>query len=70
MDEIIESMDNMSVDPTDNHRTDQMIDYVLSLDINYAIKQRLIFLIENDNIDSYIDIYNICIENEIELPPI
>lgn len=44
--------------------------YVRSLAIPEDIKNQLIYLIENDSYSSYMDIYNICLENDIELPPI
>jgi hypothetical protein len=47
-----------------------LIEYIMKLSISYDIKMHLIELIENDNYHSYLEIYNICLENDIELPPI
>lgn len=47
-----------------------LIEYIMKLSISYDIKVHLIELIENDNYHSYLEIYNICLENDIELPPI
>ena len=47
-----------------------LIEYIMKLSISYDIKMHLIELIENDNYNSYLEIYNICLENDIELPPI
>jgi hypothetical protein len=44
--------------------------YVRTLAIPEDVKTQLIYLIENDSYSSYMDIYNICLENDIELPPI
>jgi hypothetical protein len=44
--------------------------YVRTLAIPDDVKTQLIYLIENDSYSSYMDIYNICLENDIELPPI
>ena len=47
-----------------------LIEYIMKLTISNDIKMHLIELIENDNYHSYLEIYNICLENDIELPPI
>lgn len=47
-----------------------LIEYIMKLTISNDIKMHLIELIENDNYNSYLEIYNICLENDIELPPI
>jgi hypothetical protein len=48
-----------------------LITYIHTLEAMHEdMKQHLIHLIENDNYNSYIEIYNICIENDIELPVI
>lgn len=71
MDSIVNQMENFTlVENNHQYHIQQMINYINLLDIHNSIKQRLIFLVENDNIESYVDIYNICIENDIELPPI
>ncbi len=65
MEELIDCLQELSV-----KHNNSLIEYVLSLQINNETKKHLINLIENDSYDSYIDIYNICLENDIELPPI
>jgi hypothetical protein len=65
MEEIVDCLQELSV-----KHNNSLIEYVLSLQINNETKKHLINLIENDSYDSYIDIYNICLENDIELPPI
>lgn len=45
-----------------------LIEYILQLNISKNIKTRLLFLIENDNYNDYIEIYNILLENDIEIP--
>ena len=64
MDELLDSINDMSV------KENEMVEYVNNLLIDNCIKNTLIRLIYNDNYTSYIDIYNICTENDIELPPI
>ena len=64
MDELLDSINDMSV------KENEMVEYVNNLLIDDCIKNTLIRLIYNDNYTSYIDIYNICTENDIELPPI
>jgi hypothetical protein len=64
MDELLDSINDMSV------KENEMVEYVNNLLIKDSIKNTLIRLIYNDNYTSYIDIYNICTENDIELPPI
>jgi hypothetical protein len=64
MDELVANMSKMHVEEN------VMIDYVNSLKIDQPIKDSLIEFIYNDNYNSYLNIYNICIENDIELPPI
>ena len=64
MDELLDSINDMSV------KENEMVEYVNNLLIDDCIKNTLIRLIYNDNYTSYIDIYNICTENNIELPPI
>ena len=65
MEDIVESFQNMNI-----QKNNDLIVYIKQLNIPQNIKHTLMHLIENDNYDSYIDIYNICIENDIELPPI
>jgi hypothetical protein len=53
----------------DGHNKD-LIAYIQKLHITPALKTHLIQLIENDNHNDYMQIYNICLENDIELPPL
>jgi len=64
MDDLVNSMNKMQVEEN------TMIEYVRNLNIADDIKERLIEFIYNDNYNSYLNIYNICVENDIELPPI
>lgn len=54
----------------EKHYNQDMINYIKGQNIDDRIKELVIYLIENDSYESYVDIYNICIENNIELPPI
>lgn len=63
MDELVANMSKMHVEEN------VMIDYVNRLNIDKNIKDSLIEFIYNDNYNSYLNIYNICLENDIELPP-
>jgi hypothetical protein len=65
MDELIESMEVCNI-----YKQSSIINYILSLKIDNSIKTQLLNLIDNDNYNDYITIYNICMENDIELPPI
>ena len=53
----------------ENHNNDLIV-YIRNLNIDNEIKNTIMNLIYNDNYDSYSNIYNICIENNIELPPL
>lgn len=64
MDDLVNSMNKMQVEEN------TMIQYVRNLNIDSCIKESLIEFIYNDNYNSYLNIYNICVENDIELPPI
>jgi len=64
MDDLVNSMNKMQVEEN------TMIEYVRNLNIADDIKESLIEFIYNDNYNSYLNIYNICVENDIELPPI
>jgi predicted transcriptional regulator len=66
MDDIIEKLNNIIID----EKNIELINYVRSLNIDNNIKILIITMINNDNYTEYLDIYNICIENDIELPPI
>lgn len=70
-------MDIMDIDEiSDNFNTisinedNDIISYIKTLNIDNLIKKTIIELLYNDNYNSYLDIYNICLENDIELPPI
>lgn len=65
IDDIINDMNYMYI--SDNHN---LISYITNSNIDEMIKKTIINLIENNDHSSYVDIYNICIENDIELPPI
>ncbi len=54
----------------EEHYNQDMINYIKCQNIDEQIKELVIYLIENDSYESYVDIYNICVENNIELPPI
>jgi len=54
----------------EKHYNQDMINYIKGQNIDDQIKELVIYLIENDSYESYVDIYNICVENNIELPPI
>ena len=47
-----------------------IIGYIKSLNISRETRERLLHLVENDNYNDYMEIYNICVENGVELPPI
>lgn len=65
MDEIIDAMQMCNI-----YKQSSTINYIIKLEINNSIKRQLLDLIENDNYNDYITIYNICLENDIELPPL
>lgn len=68
---IIDCMEYMQVSHNYSAKNADLIEYIEHCqNINEEIKKTLINLIINDNYSSYIDIYNICMENDIELPPI
>lgn len=62
---ITDSINNMSVD---NKYNDELLDFIDALKIQENVKAYLKELIENDNFNNYSEIYNICLENSIELP--
>lgn len=64
MDDIIDSFEYISI--TENN---ELLTYISTLNIDYNLKKYLYDLIENDNHTDYLTIYNICMENDIELPP-
>ena len=67
VEEIVQNFNNVSLKDKGDTK---MIDYILEQNIDEKIKELVIYLIESDRYESYLDIYNICIENNIELPPI
>ena len=70
IEDIIHEMNYMYMENVENKST-ELIAYINSLgNLEQKIKNMLINLIKNDSYDSYIDIYNICQENDIELPPL
>jgi hypothetical protein len=64
MDDIIDSFGYISIS-----ENNELLTYIRTLDIDYNLKKYLYDLIENDNHTDYLTIYNICMENDIELPP-
>jgi hypothetical protein len=64
MDDIIDSFEYISIS-----ENNELLTYINTLDIDYNLKKYLYDLIENDNHTDYLTIYNICMENDIELPP-
>ena len=62
-DMLCSAMQNVTVEEND------LIRYIRTLNgIDISLKQHLIHLIENDCYSDYLEIYNICLENDIELP--
>ena len=68
IDEITESM-SINFNLYDNNSAD-IIQYINKLSVSDDIKKNLLFLVKNDNYNDYLSIYNICLENGIELPPL
>jgi hypothetical protein len=64
MDDIIDNLGYISIS-----ENNELLTYIHTLDIDYNLKRYLYDLIENDNHTDYLTIYNICMENDIELPP-
>ncbi len=64
MDDIIDNFGYISIS-----ENNELLIYISTLDIDYNLKKYLYDLIENDNHTDYLTIYNICMENDIELPP-
>ena len=63
MDDIIDNLGYISIS-----ENNELLTYIHTLDIDYNLKRYLYDLIENDNHTDYLTIYNICMENDIELP--
>ena len=66
MDELINTLKNTSLK---NEESTFLISYIKGLNVDENIKAYLCYLIDNDNLCDYQTIYNICLENDIELPP-
>ena len=64
MDDIIDNFGYISIS-----ENNELLTYIRTLDIDYNLKRYLYDLIKNDNHTDYLTIYNICMENDIELPP-
>jgi len=64
MDDIIDNFGYISIS-----ENNELLTYIRTLDIDYNLKKYLYDLIENDNHTDYLTKYNICMENDIELPP-
>ena len=64
MDDIIDNLENIRIS-----ENNELINYICSLSIENNLKKYLCELIENDCHTDYLTIYNICCENDIELPP-
>ena len=64
MDDIIDNFGYISIS-----ENNELLTYIHTLEKDYNLKKYLYDLIENDNHTDYLTIYNICMENDIELPP-
>lgn len=63
MDDLCNSMQMVAINEND------LVSYIRSLNnIHITLKEHLIQLIENDCYTDYLEIYNMCLENDIELP--
>jgi hypothetical protein len=67
MESLIDALESTTITTNESK---ELIDFINSIDINIDVKRYLSYLIENDNHCDYLTIYNICMENDIELPPI
>lgn len=70
IDNIIDSMNYVYIDDTTKQSQQDLISYIQTQHIDSQIKELVISLIYNDDYNSYLDIYNICIDNNIDLPPL
>lgn len=66
VDDMIDSFTSINVETPENN---ELINYIYTLAIDENIKNYLCKLIQNDCVTDYSTIYNICCENDIELPP-
>jgi len=64
MDDIIDNFGYISIS-----ENNELLTYINTLDIDYNLKKYLYDLIQNENHTDYLTICNICMENDIELPP-
>jgi hypothetical protein len=64
MDEITYNLEYIRIS-----ENNELINYIYTLTIENNLKDYLCELIENDCHTNYLTIYNICCENDIELPP-
>jgi hypothetical protein len=64
MDEITDNLEYIRIS-----ENNELINYIYTLTIENNLKDYLCELIENDCHTNYLTIYNICCENDIELPP-
>lgn len=69
IDELCDSLNVVHFTDDHNDNSD-LIAYIRTLDIDNDIKNTIENLIFNDSYSSYANIYNICVENNIELPPL
>ncbi len=51
-----------------NDYQQDLFTFISSLNIDNQLKKHLLELVENDNYRNYIEIYEICLENDIILP--
>lgn len=78
IDSITNDLNYVYIDNADSNESNEMlvnsnqelIAYIVDQKIDQNIKEIIISLIENDNYNSYCDIYNICMDNNLELPPL
>ena len=66
VDDIINEFNQIGIELPENN---VLINYIYSLSIDENLKNYLCELIRNDCVTDYLTIYNICCENDIELPP-
>lgn len=69
VDDLCDCFNTVNVTQPHNNNND-LITYIMNLDIDHEIKDTIENLIYNDNYSSYANIYDICVENNIELPPL
>lgn len=67
IDNLCDNMNEIYV-TENNQNIRDLITFIRISTIDDQIKNTVENLIRNDNYQSYVDIYNICVENNIELP--